>query len=210
MRNNEGKNLNKIPAKTRSIGLLYVPVIPLLLAGALVGSLIYWRAFSLLVFVIGLLGLLYVGLLVTHIEYGPNFIRLVRVPNAPSEIESLLKQTNEEGDLIYVFLLAAFEDEEAKLSKTNLWRWVQKNRNIQLTYQATLTYINKLEEMKLIYSKKVTRDYEFILTETGQWCQDAIKVCFPQTLFWYVLRNYLGKRPLKIYPSRQDIGTEKN
>lgn len=190
--------MGKVKSKDRIIGLFYVLIVPLILV---ISAVAYWIISQpFLILVLGLFGLLYAAYLGTHIDYGPNFIRRVKIPNAPTEIEALLKTTTLAGDLICAGLISAFDDEE-KMSKTNMANWVQKNRDVQLTYQAILPYINDLEQNNLIHSTKlIGRDYEFVLTDKGQWCREALKVCFPQTLFWYALRHFLGRRKLKDYP----------
>jgi predicted transcriptional regulator len=153
-----------------------------------------------MLFVTTILGVIYTGYLFNNIEFGPNYIRRVKIPKAPTDIERLLKTTNQDGDLIFVYLLSAFVNEEETLSKSDMHRWIQNKGHIDLTYQATLPYIDTLEKKGLISSPKVTRDYEYVLTKTGKWCAEAIRVCFPRTYFWFLLRHAFGLRPLKEYP----------
>jgi hypothetical protein len=73
-----------------------------------------------MLFITAILGLIYTGYLFNNVEFGPQFIRRVKIPKAPADIERLLKTTDQDGDLIHVYLLSAFDDEEDVLSKSDM------------------------------------------------------------------------------------------
>lgn len=183
----------------RAVGWLSVVVVPIVVIG--IALLYFFSAQFFTLFIIVILGVIYTGYLFNSIEFGPGYIRRIKIAEAPKDIERLLKTTNQNGDLIYVYLLSAFETEEA-LSKSSLHRWIQNKRQVDLTYQATLPYIDTLEKKGLISSPKVARNYEYGLTETGKWCAQAIPMCFPRTYFWFLVRHALGLKHLKDYPKK--------
>ncbi len=140
----------------------------------------------------------YVGLLLSPVDYGARTIRSVEIPNAPAEVVKLLKKTTEGGDLIYVILLRSFHNSEP-LSQTAMTAYAKGKGGIDLTAQQIRTYIMNMEKWGWISSPKgryTTEPKEYQLTEAGKWCRE----CFPTRGFLYYLRNGLGLLRLKQYP----------
>ena len=141
--------------------------------------------------------LLYIGILLSPVEYGARTIRSVEIPNAPAEVVKLLKKTTEDGDLIHVILLRSFHNSEP-LSQTAMTTYAQE-RGVDLTPQQIRTYIVKMEDFGLIKSPEgrfKTEAKEYRLTDAGKWCRN----CFPERTFMYYLRNGLGLLRTKQYP----------
>lgn len=153
------------------------------------------RSFTVIVPLMVLL--LYVGLLLSPVDYGTRAIRSVEIPNAPAEVAKLLKKTTEDGDLIHVILLRSFHNSEP-LSQTAMTTYAQK-RGVDLTPQQIRMYIVKMEDFGFIKSPEgrfKTEAKEYRLTDAGKWCRN----CFPERTFMYYLRNGLGLLRTKQYP----------
>ena len=145
---------------------------------------------------------IYFAYLSDKVVYGPEQIRKVRIPQAPEEVKELLKTTTYRGDLIYVYLISVFGNDK-KLSQTDLVNRVKERYRIQLTHQSIRKYILDLQRYGLIHSPKTSREYEYSLTEQGLWCSHAIKVCFPRTIYWFIIRHYLGIRHMPEFPKNE-------
>jgi hypothetical protein len=158
-----------------------------------------------MILVLLLLGLVYAVFLNDEISYDSKHIRKVQIPNAPPDVQRLLKTTSLKGELVFVFLLLTFNGEE-NLSQTDLVSRIKERYRITLTHQAIRMYIVKLEKHRLIHSPKPTREYEYALSDQGKWCLDAVRVCFPRTTFWYIIRHFLGFRRLPQYPVSEILG----
>lgn len=168
------------------------------------GAIIYWLLSQpLMIGFLSLFVLIYFGFLSSNIAYGPEHIRKVKIPKAPKEIEELLKTTTFRGELIHVYLISVFENNE-QLSQTELVNRVKELNKAQLTHQSIRRYILNLQKNGLIYSPKTAKEYKYSLTKQGLWCRHAIKVCFPKTIFWFIIRHYLGICRLPDYPQNDD------
>jgi predicted transcriptional regulator len=179
-------------------GIVYVIVVPILFIGAAIWYLLINQILMILILLV--LILIYVALASDEVDYGAEQIRKVQIPNAPSNVQKLLKTTSIRGELVFVFLLSAFNGEE-RLSQTDLVGRVKQRFKVTLTHQAIRRYIMKLEDLDIIHSPKPSREYEYTLTEQGKWCSEAVKVCFPRTNFSYMKRHFLKVRKLPRYPS---------
>ncbi len=183
--------------KNKLIGFFYIIVVPVII---LAGALTYWiLSLPLMMGLILILAFAYIGFLSDNVDYGPRFIRRVVIPQAPEKVEELLKTTTYSGDLIYVQLISAFGNDK-KLSQTELVNRVKKQYETQLTHQSIRNYIVQLENNGLIHSPQTPREREYSLTDKGQWCFRAIRVCFPKSFFWVMVRHYLEIRKLDQFP----------
>ena len=153
------------------------------------------RSFTVIIPLLTLV--LYVGLLLSPVDYGARTIRTVEISNAPPEVAKLLKKTTEDGDLIHVILLRSFHNSEP-LSQTDMADYAQR-RGVDLTAQQIRNYIVNMATVGWISSPKVrytTEAKEYQLTEAGKWCRN----CFPDRTFMYYIRNGLGLLRTKQYP----------
>lgn len=146
--------------------------------------------------------LVYYAFLSSSVAYGPEQLRKVKIPKAPKEIEELLKTTTYKGELIYVYLISVFEDEDP-LSQTEIVNSVKRRYKTQLTHQSIREYILNLQRHDLICSPKTAKEYKYRLTKQGQWCYHAIHVCFPKTTFWFIVRHYLGFNRMPDFPENK-------
>jgi hypothetical protein len=189
----------------RIIGFFLIIAIPIVFMSV---SIIYLILSQFgLFFIAAVMGAVYIALLSDKVDYGRERIKKVKIPNAPPEIEELLKTTAYAGDLVYVYLLSSFE-KDVKLSQTDLVDKVREKYETPLTHQTIRNYIKKLEKYELIHSPQRARDYEYTLTDQGLWCREAVMKCFPKTNFWFMVRHYLGIKKLASYPEKnsQPIG----
>lgn len=186
--------------KDRVMGIYYVVLVPLIFV---IGSIVLWvqSALYAVLFLI-ILAFIYLTWLSSGITYGPQQIRQVQIPNGPEPIVELLKTTTIQGDPIYVYLLAAFEDQR-KLSQSGLADNIQRQHKVTLRLQSIRPYILKLEKQRLIHSPTTSRDKQYTLTPQGQWCLQAVKTCFPRSNFWFIIRHYLGIQKLPKFPKSE-------
>lgn len=152
-----------------------------------------------MIVIIFVLVLIYLAFLSDKVDYGAKQISKVRIPNAPEEVGDLLKTTTYRGDLIFVYLISVFSNDK-RLSQTELVNRVKDQFPTQLTHQSIRNYIIQLQKHGLIRSPGRTRDYEYTLTERGRWCAGAIRICFPKTMFWFIIRHHLGLRRIEAFP----------
>jgi hypothetical protein len=181
------------------VGVFFLIFVPATVVGTGIWYLLI--GLPLMIFLLAILGLIYLGLMVDDISYGPKQIRKVQIPGAPENVQRLLKTTSLRGELIYVFLISVFEGGE-KLSQQALVDGVrQRCEGRPLTYQSVrATYIKRLAALHLIEASERTREYGFNLTAQGRWCAEAVRICFPKTNFGYLKRHYLKLRKLEPYP----------
>ena len=183
--------------RDKLIGFFYVVVVPLII----LASVIFYFIISLFLgmLVILLLALVYVAFLSDKVDYGPRQIRRVRIPQIPEDLEELLKTTTYSGELIFVYLISVFEENE-RLSQTELVNRVKRKYESSLTHQSIRNYIIQLERHGLIHSPATPREREYRLTNQGKWCSEAVKICFPKTLFWFIVRHFLEIKSLPEFP----------
>jgi DNA-binding transcriptional ArsR family regulator len=183
--------------KDKVVGWFYVLIAPIIL----LTIIYYYFIFPPSVIVPIIVGIIYFVLLSEKVNYGATQIRKIRIPKAPEHIEEFLKSTTTSGDLIYVYLISVFGNDK-KLSQTQLVNRVKEQFEVFLTDQTIRNHIKRLENMGLLRSSKGAKERVYTLTEQGLWCSEAIKICFPKTLFWFIIRHYIGIRNLRDYPKR--------
>ncbi len=151
--------------------------------------------------VLGAFLFLYLFALGQRVAYDHKVIRKINIP-APKQIQNLLKTTTDrEGFLINIELISAFKN-SYPLSQTNLVNHV-KEKGIEITAKRVRDYIVGLEELEIIHSPRTESwKKQYTLTEKGRWCYECTRRCFPKRYFWFVYRNYLGRKNLTQYPSR--------
>lgn len=186
--------------RDKLIGFFYVVVVPLII----LASVIFYFIISLFLgmLVILLLALVYVALLSEKVDYGPRQIRRVRIPQIHENLEELLKTTTYSGELIFVYLISVLEENE-RLSQTELVNRVKRKYESSLTHQSIRNYIIQFERRGLIHSPATPREREYRLTNQGKWCSKAVKVCFPRTLFWFIVRHFLEIKTLPEFPRNE-------
>lgn len=186
--------------RDKLIGIYFVVVVPAII---IVSEIFYFLTSLFLgTLVISLLALVYVALLSDKVDYGPKQIRRVRIPQIREDLEELLKTTTYSGELIFVYLISVFEDNE-RLSQTELVNRVKGKYESSLTHQSIRKYIIQLERHGLIQSPSTPREREYRLTEQGRRCSKAVKVCFPKTYFWFIVRHFLKIRKLSEFPQNE-------
>jgi hypothetical protein len=119
------------------------------------------------------------------------------IPNAPTEIDELLKKKTRTYRLINVNLIDVL-GKRKKLSQSDLVDEMKKRR-IELSQPAIEKYLSELEAAGIVESKKAYKK-EYHLTDKGKWCYLAVDKCFPNRYFFFVVRHYLGRRKLPPYP----------
>lgn len=194
--------------KDQLVGWFYIVLVPIFFIAFAVWYLLINQ--PLMIVILAVLGFIYIAFLSDKVSYGSEQIKKVQIPNAPETVEKLLKTTSFRGELVFVYLISAFDNGE-KLSQTDLVSRIKKRQKITMTHQAICRYIVRLEERDLIHSPTHTREYQYALTEQGKWCSKAVKVCFPQTTVGYIVRHFLKFRKLPQYPSvkSQSMQTER-
>lgn len=194
--------------KDKLLGAFYIVITPIVFLATVIWYLLINQPLMILIIIVFVI--IYVAFMSDRLSYGSEHIRKVQVPNATPDVEKLLKTTSLRGELVYAFLLSAFNEDE-KLSQTDLVSRIKDRHKIALTHQAIRPYIVRLEDRHLIHSPKPlarnhVKEYDYALTEQGRWCSKAVRVCFPQTNVGYIWRHFLGCRKLPTYPSTESSG----
>jgi len=184
--------------KDKLTGAFFIIIVPILFVATAIWYLLINQL--LMILILFVFAFIYVAFMDEEVSYGSEQIRKVQIPNASRDVQRLLKATSLRGELVFVFLLSAFDGEE-RLSQTDLVSRIKKRYKVALTHQAIRRYIVKLEKLDIIHSPKPSREYEYTLTEQGKWCSEAVRVCFPRTNFGYIKRHFLKVRKLPPYPS---------
>lgn len=152
---------------------------------------------------IDLLGLsIYLILLCDKNAYTDSeVLDMVRIPNAPTEIEDLLKVTTRGTNRLIVAHLIRTLGEKTRLSQTGLVDSVSK-LDLKLSRPAITSYIDRLEKQGIVKSKQeYTKAYS--LTRQGEWCYKAVKICFPKRYISFLVRHYLGLKKLPPFPENE-------
>lgn len=186
-------------------GFLYLALVPILLIILVILSV----RFSLL----GLGNLLVLSLYTVAIysilllrgnSYrDPKVLEMVVIPNAPPNIEELLKKQTRRYEFIYIILIRIL-GKKKKLSQSDFVRLLKK-QGIDYTQPAVEGYLSDLENeaIGIVRSEKGYKRM-YCLTVIGQWCYRAVNVCFPKTFGYFVYRHYLGRRKLRPFPTVVD------
>lgn len=180
-------------------GILYLALIPILLLIMTVVTLVFFinqtanllliDAYTLLIFVV---------MLSRKNAYTDSEVMdKVIIPNAPQQIDELLKKKTLTKRLINVKVISVL-GRKKKLSQSELVKQMEK-LGIEYSQTQIIKYLSELEDAGLLQSKKeYTREYH--LTLKGDWCYLAVKKCFPTRFFFFVIRHYLGIRKLPPFP----------
>jgi hypothetical protein len=182
-------------------GILYLVLVPILLVVLTVLGVLF-----------SLLGTGYMLLIVVYtltfyfiLLYRPNsysdsrILEKVVIPNAPPEIEELMKWQNRDHRFIYVILIKIL-GKRKKLSQVDIVKQL-KDRGMEYSQPTVEDYLSELEDenIRILESEKAYRR-TYSLTARGQWCYKAVKVCFPKRYGSFVYRHYLGRRKLPLFP----------
>lgn len=181
-------------------GILYIALIPMLLSILTVLAIKFSIVGLYTVIAIYTWGIYLVYLLRANAYTDSEVMDRVIIPNAPPDVVDLLKTKTSRNILINMQLIYILGKKKKPMSQSDLTRYVNKiKRGINYSIPAVEKYLSELETASLISSKKAyTKEYE--LTPRGDWCYKAIKVCFPKTFFYFIIRHYLGRRTLEAYP----------
>jgi predicted transcriptional regulator len=180
-------------------GIIYLALTPALLFAVIVFSLVFslLSIGNLLIIVTETLAIYFI-LLARKTPYTDSEIMdKVQIPNAPAEIDELLKKKTRTNRLINANLILVL-GRKRKLSQSDLVEQMKKI-GIEYSQPAIEEYLSDLEVAGILESKKAYKK-EYHLTPKGEWCYQAIKKCFPTRFMFFVIRHYLGKRKLPAYP----------
>ncbi len=186
-------------------GILCLTLVPVVLL-VVIGISLFFSLMSLqtLVFTILYTGAIFVVFLFKKNSYTDSeVLDKVQIPNAPVEIDELLRKKTRSNRLINVNILLVL-GKKRRLSQSDLSKRIE-DLGIEYSQTAIIKYLTELAEEGLLQSKKeYTREY--CLTQKGEWCYHAVKKCFPNRFFFFIIRHYLGIRKLPPFPQKeQDI-----
>jgi predicted transcriptional regulator len=177
-------------------GLIYLGLVPALLIILTIFYLIFPLVNLLIVEIYSLT--IFLALLLFKNKYTDSqVLDTVVIPNAPREIDELLRKKTRTNRLINANLIEAL-GKRRKLSQSDLVEEMKK-RGIEYSQPAIEKYLAELETAELVESKKAYKK-EYHLTERGKWCYEAVETCFPNRFFFFIVRHYLGIRKLRPYP----------
>jgi len=180
-------------------GILYIFLVPILLAVITLLSILYFfvALANVLVIIVYTLAFHLLMLFRKNAYTDSEVLDKVQIPNAPPDIVDLLKKVTRTNRLINVNLILVL-GKKKKLSQSDLVEQMRK-RGIEYSHPAIEKYLSELEEAGIFGSKKAYKK-EYYLTPKGEWCYKAVKKCFPQRFFYFIIRHYLGKRTLPSFP----------
>lgn len=148
----------------------------------------------------------YVQWLYDRVHYSDlDVLDMVVVPEAPAGIVDSLKTgtrgTNRLVNVEIILCLGKKSSAKRPIDQTTVVKLVQR-KGVKLTHTRIIQYLRQLEELHIVRSEKgYKRNY--YLTESGKWCHEAAKKCFPRRQFWFIIRHYLGRRKVPPFPKNQ-------
>lgn len=184
-------------------GILYIALIPVLLS-VLVIVVLHFSLLEVpvLFVIVAYPSALYLLYLLHKNSYSDlEVLDRVDIPNAPSEITSLLKTQLTKGTnrLVNVALVTILW--KKKLSQTDVTKQLNNYCNTDYSIPAITKYLSDLENAHIIKRAEGAYKIEYSLTPKGEWCYEAVKKCFPKRFFLFVVRHYLGRKKLPPYPN---------
>jgi predicted transcriptional regulator len=179
-----------IPALIVMILIVFLGILPSL------GILLLDR--TLVIVVVLYPAVIYAYLMIQKVAYSDlDILDKVTIPGAPEGIVSLLKTTTRGTNrLVNVEIISTLG--YRNLVQNRLIDEVKK-KGISLTATRIIEYLEELEHHDILESQKAYKR-EYSLTETGKWCCQVVKVCFPRRQFWFIIRYNLAYQKISIYP----------